>query len=151
MQKHEEPSLSENKIKSEKVSHQTPNLKSNTTKTDEVEAINVAESGLHPQPTPVDQPKPLALAIITLSLALGTFLIALDTLIIGTAVPSITTAFHSLEDIAWYGSSYLLTITALQPSFGKLYKFFGIKSIYLGCIATFEGMVTNRKKEEANC
>ncbi|KAH8651556.1 efflux pump antibiotic resistance protein [Tricladium varicosporioides] len=81
---------------------------------------------------------PWKLAIITLSLALGTFLIALDTLIIGTAVPSITSEFHSLEDIAWYGSAYLLTTTAFQPSFGKLYKFFNIKTIYLSCIFVFE-------------
>ncbi|KUJ10943.1 MFS general substrate transporter [Mollisia scopiformis] len=78
------------------------------------------------------------LAIVTFSLCLGTFLVALDTMIIGTAIPSITSQFHSLEDISWYGSAYLLTNTALQPSFGKLYKLFRIKMIYLLCVVVFE-------------
>jgi hypothetical protein len=77
--------------------------------------------------------------IVIGSLFLGTFLLALDTTIIGTAIPSITTSFHTLDDIAWYGSGYLLTLTALQPSFGKLYKLLNIKAIYLTCVAIFEG------------
>lgn len=96
-------------------------------------------------PTPMAQiQSPWKLAIITLSICLRTFLVALDTLIIGTAIPSITSQFHSLEDIAWYSSAYLLTTTALQPSFGKLYKLFNIKLIYLACVALFEGTVMPR-------
>lgn len=79
------------------------------------------------------------LALITLSLALGTFLVALDTMIVGIAVPSITSEFKSLDNIAWYGSAYLLTTTALQPSFGKLYTTYNAKTIYLFCVALFEG------------
>lgn len=80
-----------------------------------------------------------SLTIITLSLALGTFLVALDTMIIGIAVPSITSEFKSLDKIAWYGSAYLLTTTALQPSFGKLYTQYNAKTIYLCCVVLFEG------------
>jgi hypothetical protein len=80
-----------------------------------------------------------SLTIITISLALGTFLVALDTMIIGIAVPSITSEFKSLDKIAWYGSAYLLTTTALQPSFGKLYTQYNAKTIYLICVAVFEG------------
>lgn len=83
-----------------------------------------------------------SLTIITLSLALGTFLVALDTMIIGIAVPSITSEFKSLDAIAWYGSAYLLTTTALQPSFGKLYTQYSAKTIYLCCVALFEGMLS---------
>lgn len=42
------------------------------------------------------------------SLFCGTFVMALDSTIIDTAVPSITTEFVALDDIAWYGSGYLL-------------------------------------------
>ncbi|KAN0074851.1 Major facilitator superfamily domain containing protein [Elaphomyces granulatus] len=83
--------------------------------------------------------RPWEFFIVIGSLFLGTFLPALDTTIIGTAIPSITTSFHTLDDIAWYGSGYLLTLTALQPSFGKLYKLLNVKAIYLTCVAIFEG------------
>ncbi|KAH9863980.1 hypothetical protein J1614_009913 [Plenodomus biglobosus] len=78
------------------------------------------------------------LAIITFSLALGMFLVALDTLIVGIAIPTITSQFHSLNDIAWYGSAYLTTLVALQPSFGRIYKLYNAKTTYLVCVAIFE-------------
>ncbi|KAK2593319.1 hypothetical protein QQS21_008962 [Conoideocrella luteorostrata] len=69
-------------------------------------------------------PKQLAwkLPIVIVSLCLAIFLLGLDMNIIGVAVPHITTDFRSLSDIAWYGSAYLLTITAFQPFFGNLYN-----------------------------
>ncbi len=73
------------------------------------------------------------------SLYLGTFLVAVDTAIIGTVIPAITTEFHALDEMAWYGSGYLLTLTALQPTLGKLYKILDTKLLYLASIAVFEG------------
>lgn len=64
---------------------------------------------------------------------------ALDSTIIGTAVPSITKQFGALDDIAWYGSGYLLAIAAFQPLFGKLYQFVNIKLVFMTCIMIFEG------------
>lgn len=58
--------------------------------------------------------------------------------IIATAIPRITTAFDSLDDVGWYGSSYLLTTTSLQPSFGKVYSHFNIKWTYLSALVIFE-------------
>lgn len=77
--------------------------------------------------------------IVIASLFFGTFLVALDTTIIGTAIPAISTAFHALNDIGWFGSGYLLTLTALQPSFGKLFTMWDVKTIYLLCVLVFEG------------
>ena len=74
------------------------------------------------------------------SLCLGTFLVALDVNIIGVAVPKIAAVFTSLDDIAWYGSAYLLTITAFQPIMGFVYKYFDVKTAYLSSIVIFEGM-----------
>ena len=46
--------------------------------------------------------------------------------------------FDSLNDVGWYGSSYLLTTTSLQPTFGKIYTFFNVKYTYLIALLTFE-------------
>ncbi|KAF2445324.1 MFS general substrate transporter [Karstenula rhodostoma CBS 690.94] len=78
------------------------------------------------------------LFVVIGSLCLAIFLHGLDTNIIGVAMPEITTEFNSLNDIAWYGSSYLLTVTAFQPLFGNLYKYFRAKPVYLASIFTFE-------------
>ncbi|WEW58676.1 hypothetical protein PRK78_004144 [Emydomyces testavorans] len=55
-----------------------------------------------------------------------------------TAIPKIASDFESLDDVGWYGSSYLLTQTALQPSFGKLYSHFNTKWTFLCGILIFE-------------
>ncbi|KAI1169477.1 MFS general substrate transporter [Nemania sp. FL0916] len=80
----------------------------------------------------------IQLYLLIAGLFCGTFIMALDATIIGTAVPSITTEFNSLDDIAWYGSGYLLTITAFQPTFGKLYGFVNTKAVYMACVVIFE-------------
>ncbi|KAI9827465.1 MAG: hypothetical protein M1832_004815 [Thelocarpon impressellum] len=79
-----------------------------------------------------------ALAILTFGLAMAIFVVALDNTIIATAIPKITTVFDSLNDVGWYGSSYLLTTTSLQPSFGKIYANFNVKWTYLAALLIFE-------------
>ncbi|KAL3420899.1 major facilitator superfamily transporter [Phlyctema vagabunda] len=83
-------------------------------------------------------PGGLQLGLLTFGLCMGTFVVALDNTIIATAIPRITTVFNSLEDVGWYGSSYLLTTTALQPSFGRIYTYFNVKYIYLFALVLFE-------------
>ncbi|KIV78873.1 hypothetical protein PV11_06479 [Exophiala sideris] len=80
----------------------------------------------------------LPLHLLTFGLTLSTFVIALDNTIIATAIPRITTVFDSLDDVGWYGSSYLLTTTSLQPSFGKVYTYFNVKWTYMLALAIFE-------------
>jgi hypothetical protein len=43
-----------------------------------------------------------ALFSVLLSLVLVIFLMMLDTSIVATAIPRITTQFHSLDDVGWY-------------------------------------------------
>ncbi|KAI2780340.1 major facilitator superfamily protein [Daldinia loculata] len=58
-----------------------------------------------------------------------------DQNIISTAIPSITNEFHSLDDIGWYGSAYLLTMCGLSLVMGKVYKFYPAKPLFLaGCL-----------------
>ncbi|MCJ1418886.1 hypothetical protein MMC32_005237 [Xylographa parallela] len=85
-----------------------------------------------------EYPNGFTLATLTFGLCLATFVIALDNTIIATAIPKITTVFNSLNDVGWYGSSYLLTTTSLQPSLGKVYTYFNIKWTYIGAIVVFE-------------
>lgn len=84
-------------------------------------------------------PAGLRLTVILSSLFFGTFLVAIDTTIVSVAIPKISTQFHALEDVGWYGSAYLITITALQPAAGTIYKLFDVKLVYLAAIAVFEG------------
>jgi hypothetical protein len=81
----------------------------------------------------------LQLFLLISCLLCGVFVMALDATIIGTTVPSITTSFKSLNDIAWYGNGYLLTVTAFQPTFGKIYQFINIKAVFMACVMIFEG------------
>ena len=93
------------------------------------------------QEQPEDESKYLSgfkLGVLSLGLCLTTFVIALDNTIIATAIPKITTVFNSLNDVGWYGSSYLLTTCSLQPSFGKVYTYFDVKYTYLCALLIFE-------------
>jgi EmrB/QacA subfamily drug resistance transporter len=85
-----------------------------------------------------EYPKGMQLGLISLALCLSVFLMALDNSIIATAIPKITDQFHSLGDVGWYGSAYLLTTAALQLLFGKFYSYFSIKWTYLVAIGIFE-------------
>ncbi|ESZ94686.1 hypothetical protein SBOR_4937 [Sclerotinia borealis F-4128] len=83
-------------------------------------------------------PHGLKLAVILAALCLAVFLVALDQTIIATAIPKITDQFNSIQDIGWYGSAYLLTTTALQPTFGRIYTIFSIKLTFIAAIIIFE-------------
>lgn len=83
-------------------------------------------------------PHGLKLVTLIIALDLAVFLVALDQTIIATAIPKITDRFKSVGDIGWYGSAYFLTSTALQPTFGRIYKVFQIKWVFLSAIAVFE-------------
>ncbi|CZT04106.1 related to aflatoxin efflux pump AFLT [Rhynchosporium agropyri] len=83
-------------------------------------------------------PHGVQLWAILSALCLAVFLVALDQTIISTAIPKITDRFQSIRDIGWYGSSYLLTATALQPTFGRIYTIFDIKFTFMIAIAIFE-------------
>ncbi|RDW73937.1 putative DHA14-like major facilitator ABC transporter [Coleophoma crateriformis] len=86
----------------------------------------------------VEYPTGMKLGLISLALCLSVFLMALDNTIIATAIPKITDQFHSLNDVGWYGSAYLLTTASFQLLFGKFYTFFSIKWVYLAAIFIFE-------------
>ena len=97
-----------------------------------------AENTFNAEDEDIVYPGRLELGLLTFGLCMATFTVALDNTIIATAIPKITTVFDSLDDVGWYGSSYLLTTTALQPSFGRIYTYFNIKYSYLAALCLFE-------------
>lgn len=88
--------------------------------------------------TQTEYPPLSKVIVIILALYLAIFLVALDQTIIGVAIPKITDQFKSISDIAWYGSAYFLTSTALQPSYGRIYKIFSVKWGFLVAVLIFE-------------
>ncbi|OJD09930.1 hypothetical protein AJ78_08851 [Emergomyces pasteurianus Ep9510] len=78
------------------------------------------------------------LVIVMVGLCLSVLLVALDNTIIATAIPKITDYFNALNDVGWYGSSYLLTTCAFQLMFGKFYSFYPVKWVFLTAILIFE-------------
>ncbi len=48
-------------------------------------------------------------------------------------MPSITSQFHKLDDVAWYVAAYNLAKVAFQPMYGRLYVCFRLKPIF--CVA----------------
>ena len=58
--------------------------------------------------------------------------------IIATAIPRITDEFHSLNQVGWYASALFTTVAATQSAWGKAFKYFSIKLVYLLSIVVFE-------------
>lgn len=57
-----------------------------------------------------------ALYTLISALMLVVIILTLDQSILATAVPYITNEFHTIADIGWYGSAYLLTTASIQVS-----------------------------------
>ncbi|KAI0836436.1 putative efflux pump antibiotic resistance protein [Hypoxylon sp. FL0890] len=73
--------------------------------------------------------------LIMIAIYLASFLVNLDQNIISTAIPRITDEFHSLEDVGWYGTAYLLSMCSFQLICGLLYKYYPAKPLFLaGCV-----------------
>ncbi|KIM93854.1 hypothetical protein OIDMADRAFT_45984 [Oidiodendron maius Zn] len=78
------------------------------------------------------------LYLVVLAVSLAGFLYSLDITIITTAIPVITTHFHSIKDIGWYGSAYLITLCACTPLMGKIYQFYHSKTTFFTFVFIFE-------------
>ncbi|CAG7566050.1 unnamed protein product [Fusarium equiseti] len=86
----------------------------------------------------IDYPHGMKLALIMTSAYLSMFLVALDRLIVSTAIPKITDEFRAVADVGWYASAYFMTTCAFQLMFGRLYTFFSVKTTFLLSILIFE-------------
>ncbi|GLA37102.1 hypothetical protein AnigIFM63309_003668 [Aspergillus niger] len=69
--------------------------------------------------------------LLMLTLAAVLILSSIDMNIVATAVPSITDYFHTVADVGWYSSAFRLCQCSFQFVFGKAYKLFSIKAVFL--------------------
>ncbi|KAJ4312032.1 hypothetical protein N0V84_010145 [Fusarium piperis] len=108
------------------------------------EAIRLEDGPHDPKPKPETSANDQAfisggkLALILAALYATMFLVALDRTIIGTAVPRISTEFHALDNISWYASAYLITSSATQLLWGRIYTFYSTKLIFIAAVVIFE-------------
>src|SRR6266568_2299506 len=72
-----------------------------------------------------------AKTVVVIALMLGMSLAALDTTIVGTALPSIVGKLGGISLYSWVFSVYLLTSTTTVPIYGKLADLYGRKPIFL--------------------
>ncbi|KAH7384013.1 major facilitator superfamily domain-containing protein [Pyrenochaeta sp. MPI-SDFR-AT-0127] len=81
---------------------------------------------------------PLPTLLVFIALSLSIFLVALDTVLIPTALPAISLSFNISDSLyAWTGSAYLLANAASVPFWGKLSDIFGRKPVILTANAIF--------------
>lgn len=85
-------------------------------------------------PAPLDKRQ---LRTIFFGLMTGLALSALDTNIVGVALPTIVGDLGGLQHIAWVGTSYLLTSTAATPVMGKLSDLYGRVRLFQAAIVLF--------------
>ncbi|OJJ51246.1 hypothetical protein ASPZODRAFT_87380 [Penicilliopsis zonata CBS 506.65] len=97
-------------------------------------------------------PAGIKLFSIGIGLVLAVICSNLDRSILSVAIPKITSEFNSLDDMAWYGSAYLLTSCCSQLMFGKLYAAYKIQWIFLGALGVFElGSILCAAAPNSNC
>ncbi|KAF9100467.1 hypothetical protein BGX29_006542 [Mortierella sp. GBA35] len=116
----------------------------NTTATDTPQIPTEPHGQLDPgPPNPADEEfvsLPFKeLIIVFVGLVLGVFLAALDQTIVSVCTTKIANEFKALNEVAWIGTSYLLTATAFQPLYGRFSDIFGRKSVFLFAINVFLG------------
>ncbi len=78
-----------------------------------------------------------AKTVVIIALMLGMALAALDTTIVGTAMPSIVGKLGGFNLYSWVFSAYLLTSTTTVPIYGKLADLYGRKPLFLIGTAIF--------------
>jgi hypothetical protein len=69
----------------------------------------------------------LRLFMVVASVSLITFLLLLDQSILSTAIPHITSQFHSLPDVGWYSGAYQLAASVVRTPFRFLLTDFQVR------------------------
>ncbi|KAF9289976.1 hypothetical protein BGZ68_008177 [Mortierella alpina] len=75
--------------------------------------------------------------LVFLGISVTIFLSALDQTIVTTTLPAIATEFSDFTDIAWVGTAYLISTTAVQPLYGITSNMFGRKRTMLFACTVF--------------
>jgi EmrB/QacA subfamily drug resistance transporter len=87
--------------------------------------------------------------VVTAGIMLGSFLAALETTVVGTAMPTVIASLGGLNVYSWVVSAYLLTSTVTVPVWGRLSDLLGRKTLYTVAViifligSVFSGAATN--------
>lgn len=116
-----------------------------TTSQDETTDSDPAVEQFEPEPqsgrTEVEDeslyPTGAKLNLILLSIGLVLILAGMDSSIVAIAVPAMTDHWHTVRDVGWYSAAYRLCMCSFQFMFGKLYKLFSVKRVFLSSVAIF--------------
>lgn len=152
----------------ESAKHSEATLQAQSVAIDDKSLREDVHTPLEEAPVPKSDEKPeeqkwltgLPLLMVMTAVTLVVFLMLLDVSIVSTvsllltvidatfvvryrvltvqAIPHITNQFHSLDDVAWYGSAYTIASASLQPLTGKFYGNFVQKWTFLGFFSVFE-------------
>ncbi|PLB44871.1 MFS general substrate transporter [Aspergillus steynii IBT 23096] len=87
--------------------------------------------------TPPEYATGIRLFLIIVTIFVSTILVSLEIGIIATAIPGITSDFHRLDDVGWYGSATFILAAAASPLWGKLFKYVNVKWTYLSAVGIF--------------
>ncbi|KAL3439817.1 MFS toxin efflux pump [Aspergillus insuetus] len=90
-------------------------------------------------PTNEGRLSPLKASAVIIGLSAAAFCISLDCTILSTAIPKIVAEFKSQSEMGWYVSAYSLTLCGFSLVYGKLYKFYSTKWIFMITLGLFEG------------
>ncbi|HYM83342.1 MAG TPA: MFS transporter, partial [Candidatus Dormibacteraeota bacterium] len=93
-----------------------------------------------PDPRPADTglpPLTREQLLITAGVMAGIAVAALDSTVVGTAMPTIIGRLGGLEQYGWVFSGYLLTATTTVPLYSKLADIYGRKPIFMLGLALF--------------
>lgn len=72
----------------------------------------------------------------------ATFLSALNTTLVATLIPSISSEFNKSNEASWLGTSYLLAVCTFTPLYGRLCNVMGRRGAnQLAVLAAFLGTV----------
>lgn len=77
------------------------------------------------------------IAVIMVGLMLGMSLAAFDQMILGPAIPKISSDLPGALEISWIVAAYLLTTTAVTPIYGKLSDLYGRGALFQVGISIF--------------
>jgi EmrB/QacA subfamily drug resistance transporter len=75
--------------------------------------------------------------VITAGIMIGMFLGALESTVVGTAMPTVIASLGGLNIYSWVFSVYLLTSTVTVPLWGRLSDLYGRRIFYLAGIGVF--------------
>ena len=75
--------------------------------------------------------------VILGAMLLATFLTAMESTVVSTAMPTIIGELRGLTLYAWVFSAYLLTSTATVPLYGRLADMLGRKPVFLAGVGLF--------------